>query len=229
MQAVNHKMKVLIDRNIEINAITHKTVLAPQVIRWGPHAQIIEIAQRAHFAPRDDENFRAEQLPYLATVCNLAKEGRLQFFTSHEMRMEKLRQKGRCEGYLGINLLQDVPVKSVRGPVQRAFLIGPTGTHGVTEEEQMEFFRSIQHPRFLQIRNATGDAHIDDAFHLWTAEEAALDTYLTMDQRFWRVVNQKKKIVDSVVLVMTPKELCEHLNVQPTDIEKLAAAINPFR
>jgi hypothetical protein len=222
-------MKVLIDRSIEINVITHKTVLSPQLIRWGPHAQIIEIAQRAHFPPRDDEKFREEQLPYLATLCNFAKEGRLQFLTSHEMRMERLRQRGRCEGYLGINLLQDVPVRSVRCPVQRSFLIGPSGSHGVTEEEQMEVFRSIQHPRFLQIRNANGDAHIDDAFHLWTAEEAALDTYLTMDQRFWRVVNQKKRIVDSAILVMTPKELCEHLNAQPTDIQKLAAAINPIR
>lgn len=222
-------MKVLIDRNIEINAITHKTVLAPQVIRWGPHAQTIEVAQRAHFPPGDDERFRGEQLPYLATLCNFAKEGKLQFLTSHEMRMEKLRQKGRCEGYLGINLLRDVPVKSVRCPAQRSIVIGPTGSNGVTEEEQIEFFRSIQHPRFLQITNATGEAHIDDAFHLWTAEEAALDAFLTMDQRFWRVVNQKKKIINSPVLVVTPKELCEHLHAQPTDIEKLAAGINPFR
>src|SRR3990172_1635709 len=93
----------------------------------------------------------------------------------------------------------------------------------------MGFFRSIQHPRFLQIRNATGDAHIDGAFHLWTAEEAALDAFLTMDQRFWRVVNQRKKIINSPVLVVTPKELCEHLGAKPTDIEKLAAGINPFR
>jgi hypothetical protein len=27
---------------------------------------------------------------------------------------------------------------------------------------------------------------------------------------------------------MRPKELCEHLGLQPVDIEKLAADINPF-
>ena len=221
-------MKVLIDRNIEINALTHKTVLVPQVIRWGSHDQIIEVAQRAHFPPRDGESFRRVQLPWLATLCNFAKQGKLEFFTSHEMRMEKLRQKGHCEGYLGINLLRDVPVKSIRSPVQRSILIAPTGSIGVTEEEQMEFFRSIQHPRFLQIRSAAGDAHIDDAFHLWAAEEAGLDVFLTMDQRFWRVANQKKKVIHSAVPVMTPKELGEHLNAQPTDIEKLAAEINTF-
>lgn len=221
-------MKVLIDRNIEINAIVHKTVLVPQVIKWGPHEQIIEVAQRAHFPPRDDETFRRVQLPWLATLCNFAKQGKLEFFTSHEMQMEKLRQKGRCDGYVGLNLLRDVPVKSIPCPAQRSILIAPTGSTGVTEEEQMGFFRSIRHPRFLQIRSATGDAHIDDAFHLWAAEEAGLDVFLTMDQRFCRVVDQKKRIIDSPVAVMTPKGLGEHLNGQPTDIEKLAAEISPF-
>jgi hypothetical protein len=224
-------MKVLIDRNIERNAITHKTGLAPQRQTWGPHDQIIdvEVAQREHRPPRDDEVFRKEQLPYLATLCDFAREGKLQFFTSNELRMEELRQKGRCEGYLGIDLLRDVAVKFVRCPAQRAILFAPTGSIGVTEEEQMEFFRSIRHPRFLRISSATGVAHIDDAFHLWTAEEARLDVFLTMDKRFWRVVNQKKNIIGSAIPVMTPKELVERLNAQPTVIEKLAAEINPFR
>jgi hypothetical protein len=49
-----------------------------------------------------------------------------------------------------------------------------------------------------------------------------------MDKRFWRVVNQKKEIIDSTIVVATPKELGEQLNAQPTDIEKLAAEISPF-
>lgn len=222
-------MKVLVDTNIEINAITHKTVLLPQVIKWGPHTQTIEVAQRAYFPPGDDERFRSEQLPFLATLCNLAKEEKLEFFTSHEILMEKVRQKGRCEGYFGINLFQDVPVKSVPCPIQRTIVFGISGGHGLTEKEQMEFFRSIKHSRFLQIRKAVGEAHIDDAFHFWTAEAALLDAFLTLDRRFWRVVNQKKKIINSSVLVLTPKELCERLDAHPTDIEKLAASINPFR
>ncbi len=228
MEVLNYKMKVLIDRNIEISAITHKTLLTPQVIRWGPREQTIDLAQRAHFPPRADESFRAEQLPYLSTLCNFAKEGKLHFFTSDEIRMQRLRQKGRCEGYLGINLLRDVHVESVRCPVQRLILFGPTESIGTTKKEQTEFFQSIQHPRFLQIRSAAGEAHIDDAFHLWTAEEAELDVFLTMDQRFWRVVNQKKKIINSPIPVMTPRELGEYLNAQPTPIESVAADTNPF-
>ncbi len=221
-------MKVLIDRNIEINAITHKTVEAPQVIRWGPHNQTLDVARRVHFPPRDNETFRREQLPYLAALCAFAREGDLEFFSSNEMRMEQLRQKGRSNGYLGINLLRNIPITLVLCPIQRSILIGANASIGTTEAEQMEFFRSIKHHRFLQISKLAGDAHVDDAYHLWTAEEARLDAFLTMDKRFWRVVNQKRKVINSPVLVTTPKDLSERLGLRPMDIEELAAETNPF-
>ncbi len=94
-------MKLFIDRNIEINAITHKTIAVAKTIKWGPKEERVEVAQRIPFPPRDDENFRIEQLPYLAALCAYARDGNLEFFTSHEITMEKFRQKGRGEGYLG--------------------------------------------------------------------------------------------------------------------------------
>lgn len=226
---MSRSMKVLIDRNLEIFAITHKTVLAPQSVKWGDRDHIIEVAQRISSPPRSDEGFRRDQLPWLATVCNLAKQRRLEFFTSFEIRMEKMRQKGRDEGYLGINLFRDVPIKSIRSPVQRSILLTGIGSIGIAKKKQEEFFGSIQDQRFLQIRRAIGDGHIDDAYHLWTAEKAGLDVFLTMDQRFWRVIRQKNKIIKSSVRVLTPKELGEHLDAEPSDLEKLAAEINQFR
>ena len=221
-------MKVLIDRNIEINAITHKTMLASRTIKWGPHYHKFDVAERVHFPPRADEAFRREQLPFLAALCASAKHGEPEFFSSHEIRMEMFRQKGRSEGYLGMDLLRDVPITNVPSPIQRSIVIGPDFRTGTTEAEQMDFFRSITHPRLIHIRNHTGDAHIDDAYHLWTAEEAKLDAFLTMDKRFYGVVKQKQKLIGSPVLVATPQDLCEHLGLQPLDIGQLAAETNPF-
>lgn len=221
-------MKVLIDRNIEIFAVTHRTEMVPKAVRWGPHKLILPVAQRVSQPPRQDEVFRRAQLPYLASLCNSTKHGTLEFFSAFELRMEELRQKGGLEGLLGINMLRDVPIKQVPSPIRRSVMIGATKSTGITEAEQLQFFRSIQHPRFLQIVKATGDAHIDDAFHLWTAEEAKLDVFLTMDQRFWRVVNQKRKLINTPISVNTPEELCASLGLEPTDIEKLASEINPF-
>jgi hypothetical protein len=80
--------------------------------------------------------------------------------------MEAHRQKGSPQGYLGINLLQGVPISKV--PVSRAMVFGGTKPFDRAEQEQkqMDFFRSIQHPRFVQIKAAVGEAQIDDAFHL---------------------------------------------------------------
>ena len=221
-------MKVLLDRNIEINAITHKTLLAPRTIKWGPHRHKLDVAERVHFPPRADEAFRIEQLPFLAALCDSAKGGKPEFYSSHEIRMEGFRQKGRSEGYLGLNLLREVPIRSVPSPVQRSIVIGADFRVGTSEAEQMEFFRSITHPRFLHITRHTGDAHIDDAYHLWTAEEARLDAFLTMDKRFYGVMKQKRKLVGSPVAVVTPKDLCERLGLPPLDIDQLAAETNPF-
>jgi hypothetical protein len=221
-------MKVFIDRNLEIRAVTHVTEPLPRQVKWGPHSLTLDVAERVHRPPREDESFVREELPYFATLCNAAREGKLEFSTSFEIIMEASRQKGSPQGYLGIDLLRGVLMKKVPCPVQRSIMFGGTTNIGITEEEQMEFFRSIRHPRFLEIAKATGDAHIDDAFHLWTAEEASLDVFLTIDKRFRNVVHNQRHNIKSVVSVMTPKELCEGLGLHPTDIEQLAAEINPF-
>lgn len=222
-------MKILIDRNIEINAITHKTGTAPQSINWGGSEQTMFVLQRIYCPPPASAKFRTEQLPYLGTVCSMAKAGRLEFYKAHELLMEKFRQRGRDEGYCGFNLLRDIPITWVKSPADRTIVVNSFGPSiGTTEEEQMDFFRSITNSRFLQIREVVGESHIDDAFHLWTAEEAGLDGFLTMDQKFWRTVNQKKHLIKSDALVLTPKELCELMNEAPSDIEKLAANCPPF-
>lgn len=221
-------MKILIDRNIERLAVTHGTELIPQTLNWGPHRCRVDVAERVYRSPKEHQAFFREQLPYLASLCASAMAGKVEFFTSSELIMEASRQKGSQQGYLGIDLLRGIPMNRVNCPVLRPIIVGGTRSAGTTEDEQMEFFRSVQVPRFLEISKAIGEAHIDDAFHLWTAEEASLDVFLTMDKRFWNVVTSQKRSVNSSVSVMTPKELSEHLGLQPLDIEKLAAEINPL-
>lgn len=199
----------------------------PQTIRWGgSNTQTIDVAQRVYRPPREDETFYREQLPYLASLCNSAKDRTLDLFTSSELFMEEIRQR-TChqEGILGIDLLKDVPIQTVQCPVQRGkgALI-----FNATKEDQIRFFQSIQHPRYLALVKMTGDSHLGDAFHLWTAEEAVLDVFLTIDKRFWNLAHNQRHNIKSTGLVMTPKQLCEGLGLMPTDIEEMAAKINPF-
>lgn len=222
-------MKVLVDRNIARNAITHRSVLTQKVIRWGDRDHAVSVAGRQRFAPRSDEQFRLEQLPYLAGVSVLAKTGRIQLFSSFELVMERMRNREPDEGYVGFNLFSGVPIASVRGPVSRTIVISGTDPGvGITEAEQMDFFRSIKDSRFLEIRALIGDAHLDDAYHFWTAESESLNAFLTMDKRFWRVVQQNHAKLQSSVAVLTPNELCGLMGQEPIDIETLSTETPAF-
>jgi len=174
--------------------------------------------------------FVREELPYLVSLCRTAKDGKLEFCTSSELRMEAFRQSGSKQGYLGIDWFSDVRLTRVACPVDRFAswnkVIDPVVDFG--KDEQLAFFRSISHPRFLHLRKALGDAQLADAFHLWTAEAASLDVFLTMDKKFLNNVHKRLEAIASTVPVTAPKQLCERIGLPPSDIEKLAAEINPF-
>lgn len=222
-------LKILVDRNIEREAITHRTVMRETALKWGPNDITIHVMDRERFAPRADEHFRNEQLPYLATVGNLARESSLALFTSFELNMERMRQRGERDGWAGFSLFHSVQLGHVDPPVNRAIVISGIGpSHGLTDAEQNEFFRSIKDRRFLEMRRLLQDHHIDDAFHLWTAEHSKLDMLLTCDKRFWNAFNNAASKLKSEVKVVTPKQLCEQLGEGPTDIDALAAKYPPF-
>jgi len=174
--------------------------------------------------------FVREELPYLVSLCRAAKDGRLEFCTSSELQMEAFRQRISKQAYLGIDWFSDVKLTRVPCPADRFAswnkVIDPVVDFG--KDEQLAFFRSITHLRFLHLRNTLGDAQLADVFHLWTAEEACLDVFLTMDRKFLNNVHSRLKAIDSTVAVMAPKRLGERIGLPSSDIEGLAAEINPF-
>jgi hypothetical protein len=223
-------MRILIDRNVERYAVTHGTRMVPQTIKWGPRTSTVPVAQRCYDRPGDDELFIQEQLPYLVSLCNAAKEGKVEFCTSSELFMEAVRQPISKQGYLGIDFLSGVTVTKVPCPVDRLAqmrkVIIPTVDFG--KDEQLKFFETIQHPRFLHLRTTLGDAQLADAFHLWTAETASLDVFLTMDKKFLNNVHNRRNTINSTVSVLAPKDVCGQIGLPPADIEQLAIEINPY-
>src|SRR5690606_34547538 len=128
----------------------------------------------------------------LATVTELARAGCLRLFPSFELGMERMSQAGQDAGYVGLDLLEDIEIGSVRSPVGRTVVFSAFEPGvALTKDEQMDFFRSICDHRFREIAGAVGDAHVDDAFHLWSAEVADLDSFLTMDRRFLNAIKQQ--------------------------------------
>ena len=228
--------KVLIDLSVRKDALTHRTVPAKKMIAWGGIPREVEVVVRKPFPPRPDENFRMEQIPYVAALPELVSAGHIKLFRSIELVMEDVRNIRRDRGYLGLNVLEGVPIGSVEPPVSRTVVFAPhNGSVGTTKEEQIAFFKSITDERFREIRRALdagkgGEPHIGDAYHFWTAEHAELDTYLTMDRKFIRVFeHQAANKINPRVEVMSPKQLCEAFGVGPKVIDQLARENSPFR
>lgn len=221
-------MKVLIDRNVERHAITHYTVLVDRETNWGGRTGAMQIIERRRVPV--EPGFIADELPYLATVGEMARYGRLQLFTSFELNEERMRQRNPRDGYCSFSLLTDVSLWMLDPPVSRPIVMAyrPSESIGTTRSEQRAFFNSITAPRYVAIRDALSNSHIDDAFHLWTAEVAAMDVFLTFDGRFARHVAQNANRLASPVAVLVPSELCGRMAEGPSDVEAIAARFPPL-
>src|SRR5579872_2544395 len=124
-------MKILIDRNIERYGVTHRTEMVPRTIRWGPHTHTVPVAQRIHHNYSEEEVKLREDLSYLASICGAAKNGEIEFYTSFELDREADRHATSLKGYLGIDLLEGIPMKRVPPPVQRTIIWAAHGDGSV--------------------------------------------------------------------------------------------------
>jgi hypothetical protein len=226
-------MKLLIDRNVERFSITHRSVEEQQEVKWGNGSFVSKVIRRVAVNFDGHNRDIQAQLPYWASLCVQARRGDIDFFTSFELKMEFARQKQKPDGYVGGDLLADIPMHRTKEPASRSVVFRANAGSGLlrrrtsteAEREQMEFFASISAPRYVAIRAAFQKAGFsgftDDIFHFWTAEYNDLDAFLTLDFKFWRAwaAATKKGQLKSSTAVMTPKECCQRLGIGPTEIE----------
>lgn len=81
-------------------------------------------------------------------------------------------------------------------------------------EHTLDFVSSIKHPRFIELTKMTGAYQGKkplnrnqalDAYHLWCAESAKIDYFLTMDYNLKKVVGLSK--IKTSVEIVTPDQL----------------------
>jgi hypothetical protein len=111
------------------------------------------------------------------------------------------------------------PIDHLHGvaPVERAI------TSGENRERRHRFFCRIEDRRFLEIQKAVGAFQgesaprnvnrLADAYHLWCAEHAAADFFLTIDDRLINSLANSKKFANSVVAI-TPSQQVRKLLVR---------------
>ena len=128
------------------------------------------------------------------------------FQTSIEVHLESFR----CTTLGGKkSAMENITVNPVSPPIE---LSRPL----ISKEYDISVFQRIRHPRFLELQRATGAYQGDridgnqliDTFHIWTAENANCDYFLTLDLKLVRIV-QGHKTHPPKTKVVSPQQLLE--------------------
>lgn len=115
-----------------------------------------------------------------------------------------------------MDLFRNVRIDDFPPAVHRTMCWG--GLEGETKEKKQNFLDGIRQRRFQDLKAVIGSNHAGDIFHLWSAEIAGIECFLTADQKFRNAVSNAKrnrKGIQIKVDVLSPSELCERFGFQP--------------
>lgn len=207
-------LTVLLDGMIRPWAITHIWMMKPQTVQWGPRKITLPVANLEAKAPLGQIHAWLQgQLDCLPHIAHLAEVGNIKCYTTIEIAFEGWGRPGVDGKGTEIDLFRNVRIEKIPPAVNRTMQW--SRSEGETKERKQAFLKSIREPRFLELVSVIGLTHAGDIFHLWSAEKAGLDCFLSADRKFINAVNNARKDRRKVKIkvdVLSPSELCERFH-----------------
>jgi hypothetical protein len=174
----------------------------PGMVRWGDSHLAVRLVRCYEEYPneqrglRDHWRLRLDAL-MLRHIAWLALEHRVELLSTREVETE-LHTLPKTDDPRG--LFYGAPITWVRAPAWQQsaeWLLDPTGRRRRTPFQRLlEFLPEIQRQRFLELQKAAGayqgerrplhPNQLLDAFHIWCAESAGADYFLTLDSKLLR-------------------------------------------
>jgi len=183
----------------------------PKVVRWGSAAIMIPMVRWYEEYPNlrlDRRQWRLIlEISCLPSIAWMARKGRVELLCTDEVVTE-LRGLPKTDDPRG--LFYGAPITWVKAPayttgsglLERLLQPRPQ-RHPNARERQLEFMGRVQRQRFLELQKATGAYQgpgkpphrnqLWDAFHVWSAESAEADYFLTLDMRLLRHLAQHRR------------------------------------
>lgn len=210
-------MRVFIDTNIYKFSIVARPMLRGRrvEIEWGEVKSKTIVYEPAYELTSDrlNDNRQRRDCSAVLVFCHAAKMNMVELCTTIEVELERAGLP-RQESATG--LLYGAEVKFVDKYSSRIII----GSHGSVRELQERYLASIKAPRFLEICKATGayqgrGAPLNrnqalDAYHLWCAEEAKVEYFVTMDYRLINHLKRNNKF-RSKVNIVSPSDLVNEI------------------
>lgn len=212
--------KVFVDTNVLKFSATDLLRLRPRMkqLQWGEKQIDVLIHDFVRINPND--NIRNAELKteveLLPKLAELGKEGLVQFIIQIEVEQESWglpNMDSRTGRFYG------APITWTQGPFKYSRIVA--GGNVSPRDLQLNFLKSIDHPRFKQLMRIAGayqgeyDVNCNqllDAFHLWCSEHEGADYFLTLDFKLARVVS--KVGAKYRVPIVRPSELLAKLSAK---------------
>ena len=204
--------KAFIDTNILKFAAVKKYIYRRRqaTVNWG--GQLFESEYRKLYTLNDIHKIKnaiqRQDAMALAMLAYAGISGQVEFYIHREVEFEVMglpamtSPSGRFFG---------CPIKKVADPQppRVRIIAGGNKSH---KEHSLDFMCSIENPRFIELIKMTGAYQgkskplnlnqARDAYHIWCAENAQVDYFLTMDYKLKKVVEQSK--IKTAVKIVTP-------------------------
>jgi hypothetical protein len=213
-------IEVLIDTSIRGNAKTHQASWF-DVYGGPPFRRAITggyLARTPIHSPHDTSDMY-ENITYLTSITQLARENLISFYTSGDLVLEQWRQPpSRSWGSpYDLNLLHGIPLKRVGKLAPSTMVPKRWGVHSL-EAQQRQSLRNYDDPEYQQLLKLFGNKHSQDVRHLFDANKFDLFCFLTLDFKFVRQfenLHQRAEVKKLRARVMTPKSFAQHLGIGP--------------
>lgn len=209
-------MRVLLDASVLRHSIDRRIIargIEKTITRGGKDITVpLTRWREEHPGEKTDRELR-KHIRILPLIAHAAKRRQLELFVHAEILVEYWGHPGMPDTR---GIFQGAPISTARDPVRYSRVI--VGGSESADELQASFLAGLGHPRFLELQHVTGANNLGprrrnalaDAFHLWTAEAAGMDCFLTTDMKLVRAAatNRPQK---PRVRVVTPVGLTTEL------------------
>ncbi len=201
----------------------------------GLSTKVVLIKGRAE--PRATEGKKRLQIESLPTIAQLTNDGQLSLFRNEELTLEAWRRKGSYPYQQGISVFENVRIGSIHSAVRRgithpgimdeyinglqAFVewLLDGGTSAILNNDAIlrrllpAEVNALAANKLAEICRTLPKRQYADAFHLWSAEVAELDYFLTADFKFMNGVRRDKKL-ELNCRIIAPSELLDNLGIE---------------
>ena len=211
---------VYLDTTVLKSAVDRFKGCAPteQRVTWG--LKTLAVTAYVPAAANAVEETRNEKLKgearLLPKIAELARAGRIRLLVQDETLFEFW---GLPRTHDPRGMFYGAPIEHVEPPLR----YGRVVVGGFRDEDpkhlQYDFLAQIRHRRFIKLQRACGAYQgqkrpprnpLLDSFHIWCAEHASADYFLTCDFTLVEHLRQQPKYVPTV-RVVTPSELLDAL------------------